>query len=283
DPIELVVDISGYPIETIPGPDLGANAQLNEDFRVPTEALAGTVRGNSKRFTQVIRAKRADVKEIPPIEFAYFDAEAGEYAVARSEPIPVLVGVVEQLDAADVDVAAQPPQAQGAALEARDGLRGNKTREADLLASTPPVTMAQVVLTTVIPPVAFLCVLGISTLTRSGRDVATRRRRGALRNAEGRIQAALTSKLSPAEFHSEIQAALAGYLADRLNEPSARFLGTAAIGFLQERGADGELVKDWAVVAQRCEQIAYAGGGDSDASLADAAQRCIRRLERERL
>ena len=70
--------------------------QLAEDFRVPPETLAGTARGNQKRFTQTIRAKRADVKEIPAIEFAYFDPQAGQYAVARSEPIPVLVSVVER-------------------------------------------------------------------------------------------------------------------------------------------------------------------------------------------
>jgi hypothetical protein len=149
DPIQLVIDISGEPIETIPGPDLGTNAELNEDFRVPTETLAGTVRGNSKRFTQVIRAKRADVKNIPPLEFSYFDPQTGQYVVARSKPIPILVSVVEQLDAADLtNIAAQPAQPQNLALQARDGLRGNKTREADLLASTPTITMTRVVLTT---------------------------------------------------------------------------------------------------------------------------------------
>lgn len=283
DPIELVIDISGDPIEAIPGPDLGANPQLNEDFRVPTETLAGTVRGHTKRFTQVIRAKRPDVTEIPPIEFAYFDSETGEYAVARSEPIPVLVGVVEQLDAADLDIAAQPPPDQGVTLEARDGLRGNKTREAELLATAPTVTITQVALATLVPPVAFLGLLGISALTRSGRDVAIKRRRSALRNAERCIQDALANNRSPGELHSAIQAALAGYLADRLNEPPARFLGPAGVALLRERGISAELTQQWSDVTQRCEQAAYAAGGQSDADLADAARQCLSRLEQERL
>jgi hypothetical protein len=283
DPIELVIDISGQPIETIPGPDLAANTELNEDFRVPTEILAGTVRGNSKRFTQTIRAKRADVKNIPPIEFSYFDPQAGQYAVARSEPIPVLVSAVEQLDAADIDVDAQPPQAQDTTLEARDGLRGNKTGELELLVATSPVTITQVLLGTLVPPAVFLGVLSVTALTRSGRDTASRRRRGAVRTAERRVEDALASKLTPAEFHSEVQAALAGYLADRLNQPPARFLGTAGVVFLEQRGVSDELVRQWSDVVQRCEQIAYAGGGESDSSLADAARDCIARLERERL
>lgn len=284
DPIKLVIDISGEAIENIRGPDLAAFPQLNEVFRVPSEALAGTVRDNTKRFTQTIRAKRADVKEIPPIEFAYFDPETGEYAVTRSEPIPVLVSVVEQLDAADLsDMTAPPPQPTGTTLEARDGLRGNQTREADLLASAPSITMTRVVLATIIPPAAFVCVLGIATLTRSGRNVATRRRRSALRNAERRLHGTLANPLSPGEFHSEIQAALAGYLADRVNQPPARFLGPAAVEFLEQRAVDDELVRAWTQVQQRCEQATYAGNRDNDTSLADAARECLRRLDRERL
>ena len=58
DPIELVIDIRGDLIETLPAPDLTAIPRLTEDFRVPAETLAGTVSGDRKRFTQRIRAKR---------------------------------------------------------------------------------------------------------------------------------------------------------------------------------------------------------------------------------
>jgi hypothetical protein len=283
DPIQLVIDISGDLIETLPAPDLTSIPQLIEDFRVPGETLAGTVSGNRKRFTQTIRAKRADVKQIPPIEFAYFDPEAERYVVARSEPIPVLVSAVEQLDAADLTITAEPSREHSDRLEARDGLRGNRTSETELLAVTPTVTMTQVALTTVIPPAAFGCVWGLLALARSGRDRATQRRRAALREAERRIQAAAARKLPPGEFHGELQAALAGYLADRLDEPPARFLGRAAIDFLQERGVDEELVQRCAELLQRCEQAAYAGGSGGDSSLAELARQCARQLERERL
>lgn len=284
DPIQLVIDISGDLIETLPGPALASIPKLLDGFRVPTETLAGTVSGNRKRFTQTIRAKRADVKEIPPIEFAYFDPQREEYVVARSEPIPILVSAVEQLDAADLtDITAQPSREPGSHLEARDGLRGNQTSESELLAATREVTMTQVVLTTAIPPLAFVCFWGVSALTHSRRDHALRRRRRALRNAERRIRAALANRLPPGEFHSEIEAALAGYLADRLNEPPARFLGRAAVTFLQERGVDRELVQRCAEVLERCEQAAYGGGSDGDTSLAEAARQCAKQLEGERL
>jgi hypothetical protein len=283
DPIQLIVDISGDPVETIPGPDLTSIQKLTENFRVPAETLAGTVSGNRKRFTQTIRAKRADVKEIPPIEFAYFDPKAEKYVIARSEPLPILVSAVEQLDADDLTAITAQPTKHAETVEARDGLRGNKTHEGELLASTHPVTLTQVALTTLIPPLLFTCIWGGAALTRSGRDRAVRRRRKALRNAERRIQGAVARKLPPREFHSEIEAALAGYLADRLNEPPARFLGHAAVSFLRERGVDQELVERYGEILERCERATYAGASDGDTSLADLARHCAQQLERERL
>lgn len=284
DPIKLVIDISGDRVETLPGPDLAGIAQLVEDFRVPNETLAGTVRGNSKRFTQTIRAKRPDVKDIPPIEFAYFDPDDEKYVVARSEPIPVLVSVVEQLDAADLaDITTPSAADQGHTLQARDGLRGNQTAESRLLATVKPVTMTQVALATLVPPIVFGCIWSLAALTRSGRDESVRRRRAALRNAERRIQGAVDRRLPPRELHTEIEAALAGYLADRLNEPPGRFLGSATVAFLEQRGVDADLVRRCRELLERCEQTAYAGDSDGDVSLADLARQCARQLEKERL
>jgi hypothetical protein len=283
DPIQLVIDISGDPIETIPGPDLASIPELVENFRVPDETLAGTVSGGRKRFTQTIRAKQTDVKEIPPIEFAYFDPRTEAYAVARSEPLPILVSAVEQLDADDLTGITDQPAQRSEMVEARDGLRGNKTREHELLATVRPVTLTQLALTTVTPPLVFICIWGGAALTRSSRNHTARRRHQALRSAERRIAAAAARELPPGELHSEIEAALAGYLADRLNEPSARFVGRAAVAFLQERGVTPELVERYREILERCEHAAYAGASDGDTSLADLARHCARQLERERL
>lgn len=284
DPIELIIDITGDLVETLPGPKLTSIPQLVDDFRVPAETLAGTVAGNRKRFTQVIRAKRSDVQEIPPIEFAYFDPDAERYVIARSDPIPLFVSAVEQLDAADLTaLGPEPLRDQTSGVQARDSLRGIKTRESELLATVRPVSMTQVTLTTFLPPLAFLCIWGCARLTRARQNEAALRRRGALRNAERRISAAMARRLAPDEFHRELEAAVAGYLADRLNEPPARFLGHAAVDFLQERDVGRELVERCAELVELCERAAYAGGAEGDTSLADLARHCIIQLERERL
>lgn len=284
DPIQLVIDVRGAQLETVPAPDLTAIPELVENFRVPSETLAGTISGDHKRFTQVIRPRHTNARWIPPIEFAYFDPQAEQYVVARSDPIPLLVKAVEQLEAAELgDITADAARRPASTLEARDGLRGNKMREAELLASSPPVSMTQVALVSFVPPAAFLGCWGLTALARRRRDVAATRRRHALRNAERRIAAARAGRLSSDRFHSELQAALAGYLADRLNQPPACFLGRSAIAFLQERAVDPQVLQQCAELLQRCEEAAYAAKGDRDHSLADLARDCVRRLEREPL
>ena len=58
---------------------------------MPSEAASGTVEGRSKVFTQSIRALSETVREIPPIEFAFFNPAKGEYETVRSAPIAITV------------------------------------------------------------------------------------------------------------------------------------------------------------------------------------------------
>ena len=279
DPIRLDIVISGYPVETLSGPDLSNNTALNQDFRVTTDSAAGILRDNTKTFTHTIRAKNADVGWIPEITFSFFNPKTGEYTTAKTKPIPLLVEKVEQLDAADLtNISTEGPQTQASNLERSDGLRGNRTNESELLATEPPVTSVRLMLATFAPPIAFLLILGLCTALRSGRDEALQRRKSALRTAERRIETAQNDALSPADFHGEIAAAMSGYLADRCNQPPARLLGAAAIEFLQKRGVNPELIEQWITIQRRCDEAAYAGG-EKDTTLANAARKCLQKIE----
>jgi len=194
----------------------------------------------------------------------------------------VLVKAAEQLDADDLSVAMpQAPERTDANLEARDGLRGNRTAERELLAITPRVTLAHVLIPTLAGPAIFLVTWISLTLARARGDDAVRRRRGALRSAERRINNA--RRLPPTARFGEIEASLASYLADRLNEPPARFLGRGAVDFLEQRGVEPDIVSRWRELIERCERAAYAGDEDGDASLAGLAHRCAQEMERVRL
>ena len=52
---------------------------------------------------------------------------------------------------------------------------------------------------------------------------------------------------------------------------------------LKERGVNDDLAARFAEVMRRCQEAAYAGGGDGDPTLADTALTCLQQLEKERL
>ena len=283
DPITLTIDVAGDgPVETLGPPRLSASVAMNDAFRVPAESLAGEVVGRAKRFTQVIRAKRADVREIPPIEYHYFDPQRGEYATARSRAIPIEVTAVESLQASDLAGIA-PPEAKGSRLETLDGLRGNETSESLLLASYRPIQAWQVMTATAAAPALFALVWVPLTCRRNRRgDVAGRRRQAALSRARRRIDKARS--LAPAELAREVRASMSGYLADRLDQPPGRYDGAASTDCLRERNVAEGLIRAWSEIIDQCEQASFGGSIDGDISmLAERARECLGQIERDRL
>lgn len=283
DPIELKIILRGDgPLDTLPGPLLAEQPALTEGFRVPEEALAGAVmHERGKIFTQVIRAKDASVTEIPAITYPYFDPERGEYVIARSAPIPIRVSEAEQLAVSDLDIGGESGADAGQALQTLDGLRGPRVDEAELLASTGAVSAAQLLTATLAPPAAFAMVACGFWISRGRGAPARRRRQHAMNEASRRLGRAAGD--GPAQASREIQAALTGYLADRLNEPPARFVGRAGIELLRERNAPTAAIESFQNVIQRCERAAYAGGAEGVPELLSEARACLMALERSGL
>lgn len=284
DPIELTLTISGEgALETLPPPDLRQQATLNEYFRVPAEELAGKEVSGMRRFTQIIRARRADVREIPPIEYVYFDPELGKYQVARSQHIPIKVTGTDTLSAADLPGGVAAEAAAPRAVEPLDGLRGNTTDERRLLAVTPAPTFRQVAIVTATPAAVFGMTWLYLTLSRlRAADPRRARKREALRLALARLHAA--RRLPSTAAAREVEASLAQFLSDRTGEPAARLSGRAGLERLRLAGAEAALLADFAALLDRCESLSYGASGDSGAEdLFEHAARCLRRAEKVRL
>ena len=284
DPIQLTIDVTGDgPIAALGPPQLSSDIKMNDGFRVPRERLAGEIVGRAKRFTQLIRAKRADVSEIPPIEYPYFDPRLGKYAVARSRAIPISVAAVESLDASDLTGIATPQRNEGRRLATLDGLRGNETSEALLLADYRPTAAWHVAAATFAPAALFVMAWAPTVYRRNRQaDAAGRRRQAALSHARRRIEKARS--IEPADSAREILAAMSGYLADRLDQPAGRYHGAVSTEFLRKRGVDAELIDDWSDIIDQCEQASFGGNVNGDAAaLADRARDCLGRIERLRL
>ena len=104
DPITLTVRIGGNPyLKPVQWPQLEQVAELAANFKIPAERASPTVENGFKVFTQTLRANSEAVAQVPPIPLAYFDSQRGQYAVIRTEPIPLEVAPTKILTNADVE------------------------------------------------------------------------------------------------------------------------------------------------------------------------------------
>lgn len=275
DPIELTLTITGDGVlDSLPPPRLESQPGLDRLFRIPQEALAGRVEGNRKVFQQTLRARTTDATAVPAIEYPHFDPRRGEFVIARSEPIALTVSASSEFASADVvsNAAVEAPTSRPA-VQTVDGLRGNELDEKKLLARSRPVSQTELWAAAVAPPTAYLLAWGWVALSRS-RGGAAKRRAGALATARRRLDASRGAGAS-----REVEAAISGYLADRFDQPPAKFVGPAAAEFLRARGAPEALVAQCRSLVERCQAATYAGGAD-EAGLAASAAQWLEQMER---
>ena len=123
EPVELTIRLRGDgPLTGLSLPPLGGPGGLPVvHFGVPEGGIAGEIDAdtNSKRFVVTVRVKSAEVREIPSIEFSYFDPTAGEYRTVTSRPVALSVGAGEVVGVDDVVAA---PAVTAAGMDA-DGER----------------------------------------------------------------------------------------------------------------------------------------------------------------
>src|SRR5439155_16063420 len=128
-PITLTMTItdrtpgSGARIDLLPPPALERVQELTDNFRMPSDPLAGAVRGNNKTFTQTLRAKSDQITRIPPLPFTYFDPASEKYVTALTEAIPIKVKPATQLamnSVVGVQGAAATQTSTGGALQGVD-------------------------------------------------------------------------------------------------------------------------------------------------------------------
>jgi hypothetical protein len=261
DPITLTIRVEGPLAAGVQSPAIERQANLVEGFRVAAETAPGVLEGSAKVFTRVLRAQRADVSQIPPIELPYFDSTSGRYEVARSEPIPLRVRETRVVTAADAEGGADSP-APASKLEVEErpgGLRFNyegpallRDHSFDLaLAFASPATLTVLAA----PPAAMAAVVGLAAIRRraAAHAPATRRRR-ALADARDALDHPADD---PASVATSVSAALRGYVAAKFDRAGETLTGREAAELV--RAAVPDAADPLASILGRCEAALYGG------------------------
>lgn len=282
DPITVTIRVEGPLAASVPAPALERQANLVDQFRVASEAAPGTTDGRARIFTRVLRALRADVSEIPPIELPFFDSKASRYEIARSEAIPVKVRQTRVVTAADAEGnIGEEATPVGLALEERaGGIRFNfegsdllVNQSFDLmLAVSSPVGLAALAA----PPVIYATVAVIAFVRRraSANGPATRRRR-ALSEARAALNAATGEASTVA---SAVSAAIRRYIGAKCGRAGDGLTSRECADLIRVRvPKDADLL---AALLERCDGALYGGVPLSEAErLRDEAASLLGRLE----
>ena len=125
EPITLRLTLRGDGnVESAGLPPLDAPGLLpSADFRVPEGELAGLMGDDGKEFVAVVRARHQGVREIPALEFSWFDPQKQRFETTRSRPVALAVGDAERIGAGDV-VSNTPASSAATESEAPVALTG---------------------------------------------------------------------------------------------------------------------------------------------------------------
>ncbi len=97
EPIQLRVDLRGDgDLSSASLPRLDAEGLFDSSrFRLPEDPPAGILDERGKHFEFTLRVLDASVREIPALEYAWFDARTRRFETTRSRPIALSVGAAE--------------------------------------------------------------------------------------------------------------------------------------------------------------------------------------------
>ena len=282
DPITLTVRVSGPDyLDNVELPPLQSNADMARDFRVPKDMASPKIEAGAKVWTQTVRANHAKVTAIPPIDLPYFDAGKGEYAVARSEAIPLEVRPTKVVTARDAEgtASAAPVRSrlkawtQGIAHNYEDLSVLDDQSAGPLAWIRSPLWMALLGA----PPGLYLVLLAAT--------VTVRRRRADPAAIEARrAQGVLRRELAGCRDPAALLDAVKGYLGRKLRTASGAITFADTSASLVARGVAPEKVAELRDLFEACEAHRYAGGASSPQDAGELARRArdlLGRIERD--
>lgn len=255
------------------------------------EPRAAAAPETERRFEQVVIPRTAAAKEIPALEFSYFDPESGVYETLRRGPFPLTLHAAAAGDARLV----QAPGANGSPASPDALVRG-----ADLVYLKPaPARWIRTAAGAAggapgwgaaaawLAPALLLGAVALVARRRDrlATDTAFARRERAPRVARTALEAArraLTSGSSGAFFEA-LWEALSRYFGLKLGLPPGAVTTEAVLGAAQRAGVDAAGLEALRTVLTRCEAARFGGATADPAALRgmlDTVHRVLRTCER---
>ena len=202
--------------------------------------------------------------DLEPVEFTYYDIDAGRYRTLSSGPLSLKVGEGTRTDAAVIPSGVSKRSVESLGEDIRFISTTTNLRKAGRMMVSSP---AMIIIPTVIllAAAAVWGLLARSIVRRS--DVAGTRNRKAMKVARARLKNAsafLRQGLYGA-FYEELHKALHGYISDKLMLPVADLTRERIGEELRARGKDEAVIQELSDILDACEYARYAPASGSEA------------------
>jgi hypothetical protein len=258
--------------------------ELANNFKIPTEKASPIIEDGYKTYTQTIRADNDKVSQIPSIPLAYFDADEGEYVVARTEPIKLQVTPtriltntdLEGLDFAPVNKEVEAiKKGLSANYEDLDALT-NQTFSLPTAATSPGYVAIWA------GPFALLVFSAlIKFLThKTPEKIAMRRRRTAASHAIGQLKR--IGSLEGQQQHEKLASVMKQFLGDRFDKTAGSLTSDDCFEIISKATQNNELARRYREIIAGCEAARYASGtSDVNVAQVNEVMRLIRTIEKK--
>ena len=277
DPVTLTISVSGPFVDNVKPPSLAVLEAAG--FKVPEEIASGTVNDGNMIFTQTIRARKAEIKEIPALELSFFNTKTGKYEMSRSAPIAISVQPTRIITAQDAEGAAEPLTVKKKIKSTSGGINFNYDGP-DVLLTRKPAQMSRnsIISLLVGPPVCFLLLLGLSFFLHRKRDPHKARAKKAAMEFNHELD-----RLGPKSSPADLALALKTYLGLKLGRPAQALTFIDIEPQLKAADVSPATMSKLQTILDQGEAALYAGNGNNPeqmGKLLDQARQAVAELEK---
>lgn len=203
-------------------------------------------------------------REIPAIEFSYFNPEKKKYITLRSKLFALNITQGEKL--IETEFASKED-----ILKLGNDIRFIKTSDYDIYKKEESILFTTFFWTSGIVPVLLVLVL-VGWKRKNDKlagNLALLHYQKARKVAKSRLKKAkkLMQENNYNEFFTEISLALFGYLEDKFHIPKAEFTIEKAADELRKAGVDDTLIETVKKTAKDCEFVRFAPGAEKDSAI----------------
>jgi hypothetical protein len=264
DPLNVTLTVRGEGLlETVRPPALEQQDTLTRDFKMQADPPAVKTDSEAKTFTYTLRPRRPGIREVPPIEMAYFDPDTQRFQVVRSTPVPLRVEAASTLPISEViDPSGESPKSV-LGQELTEGILANYD-DADLLvpqdSQIHPGRLTGVLLG--LPPVVYVAVLFWRWRRRRHQQHpdSQRARKAAQRAGTALRILKIHQPQGDAALYEGVHQALTGYLGDKLHLVGAGLTVDDVARHLHARQLDPALIEQVTTLLHLCDSARYAPG-----------------------